>query len=243
MKFKLECQKIKRTGFLYTFIFGGFFAGAIPVLNMTVRAKMYVKPYAQPVEVLFDANWQVMALLNVLLVLEGVCILYNTEYADNAMQKMLTLPFKQISLFFNKFLLMCMMCFISFAIEAVAIAFCCEHWFRNTYDTAEICIKILKNFGYALLLVLPVTLLSLLIASLCKNIWISLGTGILCVFVATMLPTDNFVLSLFPFAMPFQIFAGTAPDTVRNFIVASIVELVLILLANLFILKIRRSFE
>lgn len=248
MKFRSECNKIKRTGFLQAFILGGLFSGTVPILNMAVRAEMYIKPDVKPVQTLFNANWQIMALLNVLLILEGACILYHTEYADNAMQKMRTMPFKESSLFLNKFLLMLLMCIVLLAIEAAAIAFCCEHWFRYTANTItegykKIGLEILKSLGYSLLLVLPAALLSLFIASLCKNIWVSLGMGILCIFAATMIPPDNFILSIFPFAMPFQILAGTAQDTVYCFIIASIAEIVIISLAEILFLKVRRSFE
>lgn len=247
MKFRSECNKIKRTGFLPAFILGGLLAGAVPVLNMTFRAEIYIKPDAKPVETLLGANWQMMALFNVLLVLEGACILYHTEYADNAMQKMRTMPFKESSLYLNKFLLIFMMCVILLAIEAAVIAFCCEHWFGYATSAREeywkIGMEILKNLGYSLLLVMPAALLSLFIASLCKNIWVSLGMGILCIFAATMIPSDNFVLSLFPFAMPFQILAGTAKDTVQGFIIASVIEITIIILTEILFLKVRRSFE
>lgn len=248
MNFRSECIKIKRTGFLPAFIAGGFLAGAVPVLNMLFRSANYIKPDVNPVEVLFMANWQTMALLNILLVLEGACILYHTEYTDNAMQRMRTLPFNESGLFINKFLLVLMMCTILVAIEAAAIGFCCEHWFGGTVihgaaGYMHICIEILESLGYSLLLVLPAALLSLFIASICKNMWVSLGIGVLCIFTATMLPADNFVLSLFPFAMPFQILAGTAPDTVYNFITACIAEIIIILLAEMLFLKARRSFE
>lgn len=248
MSFRSECRKIKRTGFLPTFIVGGFLAGAIPILNMAVRAEIYTKSGAKPVEVLCEANWQMMALLNILLVLEGACILYHTEYTDNAMQRMRTLPFKENGLFLNKFLLILMMCIILLAIEMSAIAFCCEHWFISASGTRmmeywKICIEIFKNLGYSLLLVLPAALLSLLIASSCKNMWVSLGIGVLCIFTATMIPSENFTLSLFPFAMPFQIFSGTAPDVIHGFIIASVSEIAIILLAEFLYIKVRRSFE
>lgn len=126
------------------------------------------------------------------------------------------------------------------AIEAASIAFCSYHWFE---PSPEVWTEIIKNFGYALLLMLPTALGSLFLASACKNMWVSLGVGVVCVFTATMLPTKNFILSLFPFALPFQIFAGTAEHTAHSFLIAAIAEILIIGIAEVLFLKVRRSFE
>lgn len=132
------------------------------------------------------------------------------------------------------------MCVTVLAIEAASITFCVSHWFEigNNFW-----LELGKNFGYSFLLMLPCMLLSLLISSACKNMWVSLGIGVICVFTATMLPTDNFVLSLFPFATPFQIFANTEMTQVMHYVYAAIIEIVVIGFAELVLIKVRRSFE
>jgi len=72
--------------------------------------------------------------------------------------------------------------------------------------------------------------------------WISLGIGVIGVFIASMLPTDHFVLSLFPLALPFQILAGAEEAAGRNYLIASGVESVVIVVAEGAYLKIRRLF-
>lgn len=166
--------------------------------------------------------------------------MYHTEYADNAIQKMCALPVRESTLFFSKFAVMSLMCIMMLMIEAGAIGFCSAHWFRQCENLA---LEIVKNFGYFFLMMLPASLLSLLIAQACRNMWVSLGIGVICVFTATMLPTSNFTLSLFPFAMPFQMLAGTAENTVRNFIIAGIIEIAVIAVSEIIFLKVRRSFE
>ena len=86
------------------------------------------------------------------------------------------------------------------------------------------------------LLMLPSALLSLLIASLCQNMWVSLGIGVIYVFTATMLPADKFVLSIFPFALPFQTFA-VQRNVIRNMLIASVVETVIIAIAEVLLLR------
>lgn len=239
MSFSMEWKKVKRTGFLPAFVVGGILAAAVPILNMAFRSEIYVEIDGSPLQILLNANWQMMAMLNILLVIAGACLMYHTEYADNAIQKMRTLPVKESKLFFGKFVLMALVCIGILAVEAAGIVFCNLHWFA---DRADLVPNILKNFGYAFLLMLPAVLSSLLISSACKNMWISLGIGVVCVFTATMLPTDNFVLSLFPFALPFQIFADATESTICNYVVASVVEIGIISIAELVFLKVRRWF-
>ena len=166
--------------------------------------------------------------------------MYHTEYADNAIQKMCMLPIKEQNLFFGKTVLIAVMGIVILIFEAIGIAFCSTHWFELSGNFA---LELLKSFGYAFALILPSALLSLLIASLCQNMWVSLGIGVICVFMATMLPTDKFVLSIFPFALPFQIFAGATGNVIRNMLIASVVENVIIAIAEVLLLKVRRSME
>ena len=240
MSISLECKKIKRTGFFAAFIGGGLLAAAVPIVNMAVRSEIYLAQQGNPIQILLDANWQMMAMLNVLLVVAGACLLYHTEYVDNAMQKMKSLPIRESSVFFGKAILTILMSVFVLAIEAGATAFCSYHWFEAGKGFwGELC----ENFGYALLLMLPCILLSLLIAEACKNMWVSLGIGVVCVFTATMLPTSNFVLSLFPFAAPFQILADTDAAQAMHFIYAADIEFIALGLSELIFIKVRRSFE
>lgn len=36
-----------------------------------------------PINILMSANWQMMAMLNILISICGACMMYHTEYADN----------------------------------------------------------------------------------------------------------------------------------------------------------------
>ena len=71
--------------------------------------------------------------------------------------------------------------------------------------------------------------------------WMSFGIGVVCVFTALILPEKPFFLSLFPFAMPFKMLAGT--KHVINYIYASAAWIAVTSLAELLLIKIRRSFE
>ena len=240
MSFGLELRKVKRTGFLPAFLGGGILAAAVPAVNMAFRAEMYIGMNAAPVNILLNANWQMMSMLNILLVVAGAYIMYNTEYADNAIQKMCTLPTKESTMFFGKTAVLIAVSILLLTIEAISVLGCSIHWFERS---ADLYIETLKNFGFFFLLMLPTILFALVIASVSKNMWISLGIGVVCVFAATMIPTQNFVLTLFPFALPFQTLESHTADVIRNYAIAGAVETVLIALLEVVILKVRRSFE
>lgn len=240
MSLVLECKKVKRTGFVPGLLGGGLLAAAVPILNMAIRGTLYLGNSASPISILMDANWQMMTMLNLLLIATGACLMYHTEYGDHAIQKMHALPMKESRLYFGKAALLTGMCAIMLLLESAGIGFCLQHWFL---PSKALWTELLQNFGYALLLLLPAALTALLAASVCQNMWMALGINILGVFLATMLPADNFIFSLFPFALPFQIFSGTAKIVLRNYAIAAVLELLVLGSGELFFLKIRRYFS
>lgn len=240
MSVYLECKKVKRTGVIPAFLAGGILAAAFPCINMAVRSEIFVHRQGSPVIILLTENWQVMAMLNVIFVVLGACLMYHTEFADNAMQKMKCLPVSESSVFYGKTGVICFLSVIMLAMEAVSVAFCSVHWFEAG---SGLWLEVGKSFGYSLLMSLPCILLSLLVSSACRNMWVSLGIGVVCVFTATILPSDNFVLSLFPYALPFTMFDGADATEAMHYICAAAVETAVIAAAELLFVKVRRVFE
>lgn len=251
MSLTLELKKIKRTGFFPAFLAGGIIAGAFPVINTAARPEMFTSMSGSAAEILMSANYETIAMLNLLLLTAGACILYHIEYAGNGIQKMQTLPVSESGLFFGKAFLLVPSFFLMLCIEGAAMFFCGIHWFGESIRASAIAgstavgalaADFLRCFGFAFLLTLPAALLLLLFSSLCRNMWVMLGIGILCIFLATMLPDDNFLISLFPFAMPFQTYAGADRDLVIRCIIAAISETLVIGLIEIILIRIRRLF-
>ncbi len=240
MSLLLEFKKAKRTGFIPAFLSGGLLALIFPIVNMAVRSETFLSRQGSPIGILLNENWQMMSMINVLFTVVSACLLYHTEYADSAMQKMNTLPIREISIFFGKTVLVCILCIVVFLMEAASVAFCSVHWFDSGLEFLP---ELFKDFGYSFLMSLPCIVASLLLSSACKNMWTSLGIGVLCVFTATILPSDNFALSLFPFAMPSRLLGAVGNTGATHYIVAVITELIVITLAELLFIKIRRAFE
>lgn len=241
MSLSLEIRKLKRTGFFPAFLAGGLLAASFPILNTAVRPENFIHQGLPPLDILMDANWQMIAMLNLFFLVIGSCILYHTEFADHAIQKMESLPLSPGKLFANKGVILIGSLLFVLVIEALSIAFCAYRWFSVGSGFPA---DLLKSFGYELVLLIPASICMLFVSSLCQNLWISLGIGVICIFVSTMLPADRLALSLFPFALPFQTLTGAESSSwAFAFLVASGVETILAGMAEAIVLKVRRNRE
>ncbi len=236
MSFLLECRKAKRTGLVPGFFLGGGLATVFPLVNMAVRWESFVHRPGSPEEILLGETWQMMAMLNVLFAVAGSCLMYHEEFSHNAMQKMDALPLGGSALFRGKSVLMCLLYCVMLVMEGGAILLCTVRWF-TLEDTFWLSLG--KGLGYSFLLSLPCILLSLLISSVCKNMWISLGIGVLCIFTATILPSNSF--PFFPYSLPFRLLFETAQP--GRCLWTALFEAGLVLLAELLIVRIRRAVE
>ena len=239
MSLLIESKKLKRTGYLPAFLAGGFLAAAFPV--MMVKAEEMTALAGNPINILMSANWQMMAMLNILISICGACMMYHTEYADNGMQKMSVLPIRQGSMFFGKFLIAALVLSTMVVIEMAVLVGCAKYWFPSyVFDLTEI----LKTAGFQIIVTLPTVMLMLVIASACKNMWVSLGIGVILVFTLSILPQDNIVLSLFPFASPYQMLSAAVENSrTALFLAVCGIETVVFGIAEVLYLQVRRCFE
>lgn len=239
MSLGLELKKLRRTGYIPAFPAGGLLASAFPVMLLAVRSENYISLPGSPLSILLDAGWQMMAMLNLLLTVCGACIMYHTEYAENGIQKMKVLPVRAEALFLGKCITAILFFAVTLLLETAALAGCILYWFPNSeLDLTELA----ENAGYSLVLMLPSILLMLVIASACRNMWVSLGIGVILVFTASMLPQDSFLLSLCPFATPYQML-HTAADSSRviQYLCVSGIETIVFGTIEWICIKIRRD--
>lgn len=233
----LEFKKIKRTGILPVFTVGGILAASIPILNLMMRSEDFLYPEGNPLAILISSNWQMIAMLNVLLILSGACLLYSLEFSDDAIQKMKSLPIKESQLFLNKVSLLICLSLIPLILEMIAMFVGVGYWFE-LYEGFGL--DLVQNFGFFFLMTLPTILLALLVATFFESVWVSLGINVTAVFLATMIYNKSFSLSLFPFALAFQRLHHTNQDSQR--IIAVLVEVVVITIGEVLFLKTRRHF-
>lgn len=254
MSMTLEYKKIRRTGIIPGCLLGGCLAALIPVLELAVRSERYAGMKQSPLLTILQADWQMMAMLNMLLVIIIACMMYHTEYADHAIRRITTLPVTEEELYLRKAILLFIMCTAALLIEMLSFIFCTLHWFGGedgaytafygeSFMGAYLAFieDLLQNLGYCLCMLLPVAAISLLVASACRNMWISLGIDVVCVFMASMIPTKDFILSVFPFALPYQILDGTAAGKPVSYLAAAAAETLLAGAFEMLFLRARRS--
>lgn len=245
MILNLEIKKLKRTGYLPAFLGCALLAAAFPLANMLFRPETFTAMPGSPFDILMDANWQMMAMLNILISICGACMMYHTEYADNGVQKMDVLPIRAGSMFLGKSVIAALMLAVMTAVEILAVAGCALHWFPDYRpDTAELLKNILGSVLFQWTAALPTVLLMLVIASACRNMWVPLGTGVILAFTLLIFPQDNAVLSLFPFSSPYQTLAAAAEnDRVFLFLGVCAAETLLFSVLELIYQKLRRCVE
>lgn len=238
MNFLLESKKLKRTGYLPACLVGSMIASAFPIANMLARAETFTSLSGNPLDILISANWQMMAMINILTAICGACMMYHTEYADNGMRKMAVLPIRQETIFFGKFMIAAFVLSAMVVIETAAFVGCAAHWFPGyLFDLTEL----LKTAGFQIVAALPTVMLMLVIASACQNMWVSLGIGVILVFTLSILPQDNAMFRLFPFASPYQMFSKAMEHGRAALLIAVCgIETVVFGIAEIIYLKIRR---
>ena len=241
MSLLIESKKLKRTGYLPAFLAGGFLAAAFPVVYMMVKAEEITSLSGDPINILMSANWQMMAMLNILISICGACMMYHTEYADNGFQKMQVLPVSQGAMFLGKFVIIALLLVLMLALQTASLVGCAAHWFASYEFELS---GVLASAGFQLAVTLPTVMLMLVIASACKNMWISLGIGVILVFTLSIMPQDNAVLSMLPFSAPYQLLSNAQADGREwLFIGVCAAQTVLFGAAEFIYLKARRNFE
>ncbi|HBA50430.1 MAG TPA: ABC transporter permease [Lachnospiraceae bacterium] len=236
----LETRKLKRTGYVPAFLGGGVLAGLVPVLNMAVRSEIYVTQSGSPFQILMDANWQLMAQLNILLLVCGACILYHTEYAENGIQRAETLPMKASGLFPGKLCILFCSCLLPLCLETLSLLFCCVRYFPREPELGSI---LLKGIGFELALLLPTAAAMLFLSSLCRNLWMCLGTGVILVFFSSMLRFGDFLMAVIPFAAPYRMLHQFSSAEAWLLLSAAAAEVVLFYAAEMIYTKLRRSIQ
>lgn len=236
----VETGKIKRTGYIPAFLGGGLLAGLVPIINMMVRAENFTTQTGSPFSILMDANWQLMAQLNILLSVCGACILYHTEYEENAIQKAETLPLTPFTLYLGKLNILLLSCLLPLCLEAVSLLLCRMRWFPDSPDTGML---LLKGIAFEFVLMLPTAAAMLVISSICRNMWTCLGIGVILVFLSSMLPSGNQVVALLPFASPYQMLHRCSDNRAFLMLAVCAGEILFLCMTQKAYQKIRRWFS
>ena len=239
MTLALEWKKMRRTGFFPAFLAGGLLTAAVPVVNMTVRSENFVNLPQSPGAILMDTNWQVMAMLLSFLLIIGACIMYHTEFADNAMQRMDTLPVQPKNLFLGKCIVLAVLALGALMLGGAALLFCGWKWFLADGAFAA---EILKSMGFSLVMFLPLLVFMAAVSSICRNMWIALGIGTIGLFMTSILQNAEGILAYLPFMMPFKVYPALKEAQIMKCLMISCGETAGLGLLEMIYIKIRGNF-
>lgn len=237
MTFLVEFQKLKRSALLPALLLGGILSGAIPIINLLVRSDAFVQLPGDPLEILLNANWMMMALLNSLLMVLGSCILYHIEFVDHAIQRMDSLPIRPSHLFLNKFILLVLIFFIVFGIEGAALYFCV--WKEFSVSDGFL-VEVIKQMSYSFLMSMPLLSFMIAISSFLKNMWVTIGIGVIGIFISQILNSGKGIEQYFPFHFPFYSILEKGISVTFSLWVA-VVETILFLAVGIVLSKLRRN--
>lgn len=232
----LEVKKLRRTGYFPALLGSALLSAAVPAVNMAARGETYLAQSGGAIEILLNANWQMMAMLNVFSTLCAACLMFHAEYAGNALDKLEVLPVRVFSVYLGKAVLAVFMLAVMTAVEFVSLHLCARYWFGESVDTA----RLLSLAGYALAAGIPTLLASLAVAAACRNMWVSLGIGLTLVFTLSVFPQDNAVIRLLPYATPYT---TALEGQITTVLIACAAESAVLLSLGPAILKARRRFE
>lgn len=238
MSISLELKKIRRTWLFPGLLAGELLAAAVPILNIAARPDTFLSKEGTALSILFSQNWSLLGMLNLFYLILGASILYHIEYADGAMDKMKALPLSQGRTFAAKTLLLWGMSALVLVLELLAIGFCGWHWF----GTANLLLPLAEELGFQLVMLLPACILMMLISSLCRNLWISLGIGVIFLFAVIATNTiDHVAVQLLPFALPMNSLTEVKADS-WLYLLAAAAESAVLVLAEGILIPARRRF-
>ena len=188
-----------------------------------------------PMDILLTQLYGMIMVLNMFGLIAAACIIYNVEFKGNAVKKLYMLPVSVTAVYVSKFTIMSVL---------FAIAVCLQNWALAAIGaidlpTGAFDLGILISFaGYSFLTSLPVLSFMLFVSSRIKNVWITLGIGVVGFLSGMALATSDIALSLVsPFVVMLKpaVAMSAQPDTVV--VLVSLVETILFFAAGLWCVR------
>jgi hypothetical protein len=195
----IELIKCKRSGVATIMTIAGLFGALYIFAFFFVRNEMLMALPIPPMDILLTQAYGLIAVINMLSIIVAACLIYRTEYAQRAIQKMYALPIKAVGIYGCKACILVVSLIAVFVLQysmlgIVGNMYLPEYAFRF--------LTFLKYSIYTFLTTLPVVLSMLIIASQSANMWIVLGVGVIGFFSGmAMSLSDSIWLLINPFAL------------------------------------------
>lgn len=236
--FSIEIKKLKGTFLFGTFIMGGLFSAAIIIANLYYRHEGLFLRYGKSISAVVVPNWNTVALVNIMMIIIGSAILYHVEYENNAILKMNTLPINTRKLFYSKFLILMLMFIVVSLIEFLAFYICIKAYLPKVLWLE----KLGRLYLYSYILIMPAASFMVLISSIFKNMWTTVGIGVMGIMISIVTVSfNNSFLEYLPFSIMNQPGNRGGSFFDLNFLIGALCETFLIFIISEIIFRKRRE--
>lgn len=188
----IELKKYKRSGLMFLLISMGLFGALYGFVYFYLKKESLINNI-DPTTILFSQSYGLTMAINMFAIIASTCLIYNIEYKDNAIKKMIVLPINFEKCHLIKFIILSSIFMSIIFLQKFILAGIC------TLTTNSMRLNLANMFIFSLysfITSLPVLSFMLLCASKFENIWTNLGIGIAGFFsaMATAMTSSNYLL-------------------------------------------------
>lgn len=221
----IELKKCKRTGFIPLMITVGILGAAYALLNFTVRKETLLNLPLKPMDILLTQLYGMVMVLNMFGLIVGTCIIYSIEFKGNAVKKLQVLPVSVPRVYLCKFTIMTFVFLVAVILQNIVLAII---GVTDLPDGSFEFGTLMSFAGYSFITSLPVLSFMLFVSSRIKNMWITLGIGVVGFLSGMALATSDmppFMASPFVVMLKPAVAMSAQPDMVVALV--SVVETIL----------------
>ena len=234
----IELIKCKRSGVASIMAVAGLFGALYIFAVFFVRNETLMALPMPPMDILLTQAYGLIAVINMFSIIVAACLIYRTEYAERAIQKMYALPIKAVGLYGCKACILVVSLIVVFVVQYSILGIV-----GNMYlpEYAFEISTFLEYSVYTFLSTLPVVLFMLVIASQSANMWIVLGVGVVGFFSGmAMSLMDSIWFLINPFSLMLAPALSSSAMLENEVIIIAIVKTVVFVLVGIKLTDIAR---
>ena len=228
----VEMKKHRRSGLVPVMFGAGILGFLYSVAFFTLHKESVFLSQPQPMTVLLTRLYGVVLMLNLFGIIMASSLIFNIEFQDNAIRKMITLPINMTNIYGSKCTIIFCSLLANIVLQRIALCYIGVAYLPEaTFEIA----MLLSNSVYLFVATLPTASFMMLIASRIENFWVSIGVGIAGFFSGMVMAMgDNSLLLANPFVLIMKPVVVALDSTV---IIVSIVETILFFIIGMLLAK------
>lgn len=229
--FTIEIKKYKRSGILGIFPVIGIIGGLYAFANFIIRKETLLHLPLSPMAILLTQLYGMIMVLNLFGIIVATTLVYHIEFRNYAIKKMYMLPYKSSHIFSIKYFILSILLCLCIILQNTALCIIGKLFLpAGTFELDTL----IKYAIYIYVTSLPVFSFMLLISSCCKNIWYTLGVGVVGFFSGMTMALSDIPLFL---VNPFVLIMMPAIQSditinIVNYYILSLIESIIFFIAG-----------